>query len=99
MQLNSPLLCKFHLHSIPLPPSTIFSLLALCPQLLLFSSSPSRPFFLSFSFTLLCSLPITQGLALEYHPITLEYFIYFVQMTRSLASFHLLPEVKKEKST
>lgn len=78
MQLNSPLLCKVYLNSCPLPISLsllyslflsrfCFLFLFLFPSLLCLLTS------------LLCSLPITQGLPLGYYPIILEDLKDFMQ--------------------
>lgn len=96
MQLNSPLLCKFHLHSVPLPSFPIFSLSALCPKVLFISFSCSS--FLSLFLIHPTLLPSHYrgfgfGVSFSY----LEYLIYFIQMTGSSASFYLLPKSEERK--
>lgn len=69
MQLNSPLLCTFYLHScFPPPFSSLF-----------FIHSFSMTLFFYFVFPLiytylLCSLPIIPGLTLGYYPIIQQRF-------------------------
>lgn len=78
MWLNSPLLCKVYPNSCPLPISLSLLYSPFLSELFFFFLFLISSF-LSLFISLLCSLPITQGLPLGYFPIILEYLKDFMQ--------------------